>query len=445
MPNNLDKKIFKKFDQIAKKEEKNILHSAIFKNGVQKIAFKNESLINMQHLFSEDIKTGKITSQNSSGRCWLFAAVNALREQTAKKLKIEDFELSQTYLMFYDKLEKANYFLENIIKTVDEDIYSRIVMFLLSIPLNDGGQWDMFVNLHEKYGSVPKHIMPESFHSSNSAVMNDLLTVKLREWASDIREKSKKGYTTAKLRNLKEKMMEEFYTMLISFLGRPPKKFDFEYRDDDKKFHSHRNLTPLSFAKKIIPFDPKDYVSIINAPSFDKPFNKTYTVKFLGNVIEGQRVLYLNLSSDELRKLSLKQIKNKIPVWFGCDVGKMLDGETGTIDPDIYDYESALGVKFGLDKGKRLEYGESLMTHAMVLSGVNVVDGKVNRWKVENSWGEKKGHKGFLNMSDKWFDEFTYQVVINKKFLTKTQLKKLEQKPIELEPWDPMGSLAVVK
>ena len=396
----------------------------------------------MQYVFSEEIKTGKITAQNSSGRCWLFAALNVLREQTAKKLKFEDFELSQAYAMFYDKLEKANYFLESIINTVDEDIYSRIVMHLLSSPLNDGGQWDMFVNLYEKYGAVPKHIMPESFHSSNSGVMNNLLTVKVREWASVLRENYKKGDSTVKLRKLKEKMMEEFYFMLIRFLGTPPDTFDFEYKDDDEKFHRHKNLTPHTFAKKIIPFNPKDYISIINAPSFDKPFNKTYTVKFLGNVIEGQKVLYLNLKSDELKKYALKQIKNKIPVWFGCDVGKMLDSENGILDTDIYDYDSALGVKFGLNKAKRLEYGESLMTHAMVFSGVNVITGKANRWKVENSWGEKRGHKGFLNMSDAWFDEFTYQVVINKKFLSAKHLKMLDQKPIELEPWDPMGSLA---
>ena len=424
---------------------RHVVKNSIIKNGIKNATMNNNSIIEMQHTFSEEIKTGKATSQKNTGRCWMFAGLNTFRQKISKDLKIKDFELSQTYPMFWDKLEKSNYFLENIINTAAEDIYSRIIMWLLSSPIDDGGQWEMFANLIKKYGVVPKYVMPETFHSSRSFFMNKLITLKLREYASVLRKYFQNGEDIEQLRKRKTKMMNEIYRLLVFFLGEPPKKFDFEYRDEDKNFHSDLNLTPHSFYKKYVKLNLNDYVSIINAPMSDKPFNQTYSVKYLGNVIGGEDILYLNVEKDIMKHLALTQLKDTKPVWFGCDVSKMMDSKNGIMDTDLFLYEAALETKFNLNKAERLEYGESLLTHAMVFTGVNIVDDRSNRWKVENSWSEKSGNEGYYVMSDEWFDEFNYQVVIERKYLTEDLQEAAKKKPTVLPPWDPMGSLALMK
>jgi len=419
-----------------------IMMDAITKVSVNDVATNRNSLINMNFTFSNEIKTGKTTSQMKSGRCWIFAGTNTLRVYLMRKLNLEEFELSQSFPFFFDKLEKSNYFLESIIDTIDEDIRSRIVMWLLAAPVNDGGQWDMFINLVEKYGIVPKGVYPETYNSSNSAVLNRLLTHKLREYASILRKMRKDGKNIPFIRKRKEKMLNEVYRFLAINFGIPPESFNFEYRDKDGKFHRYKNITPQEFYKKFIDLDLRNYVSLINAPMEDKEYNKTYTVKYLGNVKGGKDVLYLNLPVDTLKKLAVKQLKDNEPVWFGCDVGKFSDREKGIMDIELFDYHLVFNTDFKWDKGKRLDYGESRLTHAMVITGVNLVDGKPMRWKVENSWGEDVGKKGYFVMSDKWFDEFLYQVVINKKYIPQKIVKYLDIKPIVLRPWDPMGSLA---
>ncbi|RIV24140.1 aminopeptidase [Alicyclobacillaceae bacterium I2511] len=419
------------------------LANAVIKNGIQAVANRPIATVPMQHTFSHEIKTLPVTNQKNSGRCWMFAGLNVLREEVAKAHNLESFELSQTYPMFWDKFEKANYFLESILETLSEPTDGRLISWLLSSPVQDGGQWDMFVNLVEKYGVVPKWVMPETFHSSKSREMNDLLTAKLREDAARLRQAAKtRGASPLELREEKEHMLSEVYRMLRHFLGNPPRTFDFEYRDKDNQFHRELGLTPQSFYKTHVQLNLRDYVSIINAPTADKPFGKTYTVKFLGNVKDGQDVLYLNVPMDTFKKLALAQLKDAQPVWFGCDVGKMGDRESGLLDPALFDYDAALGVTFAMTKAERLDYGESLMTHAMVLTGVNVVDERANRWKVENSWGEDPGKKGYFVMSDAWFDAYMYQIVIHRKYLSEDLKTALETPPLALAPWDPMGSLA---
>ena len=440
----LDNDQLKEFERSTLKKSSDVIRNAIMKNGIERVALNNTAVVNMRYTFSKDIKTGKVTSQKRSGRCWMFAGLNLFRKMITDELNIKDFELSQSFPMFYDKLEKANYFLESILKTMDEDIYSRIVMWLLKDPMQDGGQWDMFVNLVHKYGAVPKNIMPETYHSSNSYVMNKILTAKLRQYAMNLRDAHLKGSDEKQLRDKKRVMVGEFYEMLTYFLGIPPSDFDFEFRDENDHFNADRGLTPKTFYDKYIGIDLNNYVSIINAPTPDKPFMKTYTVDYLGNVVEGNQVLYLNLSNKEMKELTLKQLQNDEPVWFGCDITLSAEKQLGIMDTDIFLLEKALNNKIDLNKSERLLYGESLLTHAMVLTGVNVIDDKPNRWKVENSWGEERGEKGFFIMSDTWFDEYNYQVVINKKHLTRQQLEALEQKPLVLPPWDPMGSLALV-
>jgi len=426
------------------RENSEIIANAVIKNGINDTALNNESVKKMHYDFSEEIDVGKVTNQEKSGRCWMFAALNNIRYSISKDLEIKDhdFELSQAYTMFWDKLEKANYFLENIISTVELDLDSRRVMWLLNEPTNDGGQWDMFTALIEKYGIVPKYVMPESYHSSNSRYLNKILSLKLRDLAQTLREDFKLGADKESLREEKEDMLAEIYSILAYFLGEPPQNFDFEYRNKEGEFYRDSELTPQEFYNKYSKVKMTDYVSIINAPTDDKPFDQTYTVEFLGNVKEGQQIHYLNLPIEKLIVYTKEQLKDGEPVWFGCDVGQWSDRDLGIMDTKLFNYGDVLDTKFSLDKGQRLQYGESILTHAMAFTGVNLKDEEPLSWKVQNSWGEKVGEDGFFIMSNDWFKEFNYEVVINKKYLAEADLKSYQKDPVVLKPWDPMGSLA---
>lgn len=416
--------------------------NAIAKSGLHSIATDLDATIQMQFAFSTELDTGPVTNQKQSGRCWLFAGLNTIRAEIAKTHNMEPFELSQTFQMFWDKFEKANYFLERILDTLDEETDGRLIQWLLASPLQDGGQWDMFVNLVEKYGVLPKSAMPETYHSSKSALMNRLLTQKLRKQASDMRVSYGNGASVETLREEKIAFMSDFYKLLCYFLGEPPTTFDFEYRDKDGTFHREAALSPTAFTDMYAGTVLQDYVSIINAPTDDKPYDRTYTVKYLGNVEGGRNVLYLNAGIETVKSLALAQLLDAEPVWFGCDVGKMSDSEAGILDTGLFDYEGVLDTSFAMTKAERLNYGDSLMTHAMVFTGANVVDGRVNRWKVENSWGKEPGKDGFFVMSDGWFDDYMYQIVVHRKHLSAELTAALETDPIVLKPWDPMGSLA---
>ncbi|MBN1952622.1 MAG: C1 family peptidase [Bacteroidales bacterium] len=419
-----------------------VMKQAIISNGIESVAFNSNARNKLQNNFSHEIKSGKITSQEKSGRCWMFAGLNLYRKKAAERLNMEDFEFSQNYPMFFDKLEKANYFLESVLRTLDEELDSRIVMWLMMDPLQDGGQWDMFVNLLKKYGAVPKSIMPETYHSSNSTIMNQLLTSKLRQWAGELRKKYSEGSGLSELRGMKNVFNAEFYRLLCYFLGNPPAGFDYEYRDKNEKQQVLTGLTPLEFFKDYTGVVPEDYISLIHSPTPDKPMGKTYTIDFLGNVVEGTPVLYLNTEIDQLKACTIRQLKDGEPVWFGCDIRIQTDRKKGIMDDRVFLYGHALDTTFPMDKAFRLQYGESLLTHAMVLTGVNLSQDKPNRWKVENSWGEERGEKGFFLMSDSWFDEYTYQVVVHKKYLGPDLQEQLKIPPVVLPPWDPMGSLA---
>ena len=395
------------------------------------------------HEFSISLEQGAVTNQKRSGRCWMFAALNCMRFQVIKKQNLEDFELSQSYPLFYDKLEKANYFLESILDTLDEPTDGRLIAHLLAAPLNDGGQWDMLCSIVEKYGLVPKTAMPESVSSSATQEMVSYMTEKLREYACVLRKGHKAGKSMEQLKKEKEAMMETVYRMLCISLGKPPRTFTFEYRDKDGNFHREANLTPKAFYEKYVGLRLDDYVSVINAPTEDKPFYRSYTVQYLGNVKEGRPVKYVNLPIEEMKQAAIAQLKDGEPVWFGCDVGKRSFRDGGLMDTGIYDVETLFDTYFPMTKAERLEYGQSLMTHAMVFQGVNLDEnGKPDRWRVENSWGEEAGKKGYFVMSDRWFDEYNYQVVVNKKYLSSKALEAYEKEPVRLNPWDPMGSLA---
>lgn len=422
--------------------ERRALDHAVQKNGLDAVAIDQERLNAMQHTFSHVVNGGPITNQKQSGRCWLFAGLNLLRVPVMARLGLETFELSQAYQMFWDKLEKSNYFLESILESLDEPLDGRLVTWLLDHPLQDGGQWDMFVNLVAKYGVVPKWVMPETFHSSQSRRMNQVLTAKLRQSAARLRELAEGGASPAALRDAKEQVLRQVYGALVTFLGEPPARFDFECRGKNGEFHRDGGMTPQAFYRKYVDIDLDQYVSLINAPTADKPYGRTFTVRYLGNVRGGRDVLYLNVAPDALRQATLDQLLAGEVVWFGCDVGKMQDRDAGIMAEDLFGYGPVLGMPLGMTKAQRLDYGESQMTHAMVFTGVNLVDGRPNRWRVENSWGTEHGDKGFFVMGDDWFDEYMYQVVIHRRHLPQELLAALDQPPIELDPWDPMGSLA---
>ena len=418
--------------------------NAVTKNPVHSVALNRAVVTRTDHTFSHKLPSNKATAQKKSGRCWLFSGLNVLRAEAMKNLNVKEFELSQSYLMFWDKLEKSNYFMESVIATLDEPIDGRLFMFLLKDPLQDGGQWDMFINLVKKYGVVPKYLMPETESSSNSRVMNFIVTTKLREYAAQLRRLHDQGKNIDVLRARKEEMLTVIYRMLSIHLGQPPRKFFWQWQDKDEEFHRVGEVTPQQFFKQYVNYDLDSVACLINCPTADKPFNKLYTVEYLGNVIDGEIVRYLNVEMPVFKQAAVEMIKAKRPVWFGCDVGKMMERDLGILDMEVYDYGLVYDTEFKSDKAERVNYGQSVMTHAMVLTGVDLDEsGAPTKWRVENSWGDKLGDKGFFVMSDRWFDEFMYEVAIEKRFLDPELLAVLDTEPIKLHPWDPMGSLAI--
>ncbi|KAJ2008019.1 bleomycin hydrolase [Coemansia thaxteri] len=382
-----------------------------------------------------------ITNQKSSGRCWLFAGLNMLRQSMMKEYNLDALELSQPYLFFYDKLEKSNWFLENILVTLDEDLDGRVVQYLLKDPIGDGGQWDMFVALIEKYGVVPKEAYPETFHTSSSGQMDGLVTSRLREYAKILRNEHARGKGVSELRAHKRHMLEEVHRIMAISLGHPPAKLTWAFYDKDKKFHEFKDITPQQFYKEHVKQDCASTVSLINDPRNE--YMKKYTVKYLGNVVgAADQVHYINLPAEDLKKYAAEVIKAGRPVWFGCDVGKFHSRNKGMMDPELIDYRAAFNFGESTTKAERLQYGESMMTHAMVLTGVHVDDDRIVRWRIENSWGKEYGNSGYLTMTDRWFDEYVYQIVLEKSDLPKEVLAVLDQDAVVLPPWDPMGALA---
>ena len=439
MPKNISISDIKKYKNKFLKNNKNTAsRNALIKNDLNTVALNWENYSKINHHFSNLIKKElPATDQKSSGRCWAFAGLNLMRLKVVENLDLPNFEFSQNYFMFWDKLEKANYFLENIIQTKDHAYDSRLIMHLVKAPVQDGGQWDMFVNLINKYGAVPKDVMPETNHSSKSMAMNYILTHKLREFASILRKKRLKN-----LSSLKKEMMGVIFNLLAMFLGQPPSIINWSTRNKDNKYVSISDMTPKDFCKKYANINIKDKVCLIHAPMSNKKFNTVYTVEYLGNVVEGQIIKYLNVEVQELKKSAIQSIKNNEAVWFGCDVGKRFSREQGVLDMGIYDYENVFQTDFKMNKQTRLEYGDSEMTHAMLLTGVDIKKRNSTKWKIENSWGTKSGNNGYMMMTDEWFDEYTYEIVVDKKYISKRLLKYLDMEPVALAPWDPMGALA---
>ena len=419
------------------------MENAISHNGLLTSLEKRSTAVENTPVFSLDLTKDKVSDQKASGRCWMFAALNTFRHKMIAGFQLEDFELSQANTFFWDKYEKSNWFLEQVIATADQELTSRKVKFLLDTPQQDGGQWDMVVSLFEKYGVVPKSVYPESISSSNSRELNQILNKLLRQDAQILRELVAEGANSSELQTKKEELLQEVFNFLAMNLGLPPRQFDFSYRDKDNHFHSESGLTPLTFYQKYVDLKLDDYVSIINAPTADKPYGRSYTVEMLGNVVGSKPVRYLNVEMNRLKELAIAQMQAGETVWFGSDVGQSSNRKAGIMAEGMHDFTASMDIRLTQDKAGRLDYSESLMTHAMVLTGVDLDEnGRAKKWKVENSWGEKVGNKGYFVASDAWMDEYTYQIVVRKEFLTAAELAAYEAEPLVLAPWDPMGALA---
>ncbi|NPD32394.1 C1 family peptidase [Eggerthellaceae bacterium zg-997] len=423
-----------------------VAKNAVTAKGVRAVARVPERAAQNTTVFDVEVKAGGRTDQKRSGRCWMFASLNTMRMRTIERFGLKDFELSQAYPLFWDKLEKSNWFFENIIDTVDQPVSGRLVSFLLTDPVSDGGQWDMFKALVKKYGVVPKEAMPESASSSNTRDLDGYLTRFLRATAHRLRSSYEAGADVAELRAAKKDAMAKVYAMLVTCLGEPPARFDVRLRDKDDKLALAGSFTPQEFYQQAVGLNLDDYVSLISAPTADKPFGRTYTVSRLGNVVEAGGVRYLNLPPEALKQAAIRQLKAGLPVWFGCDVDQSFIQEEGIMDLDALAIDQLFGfeVMGGFDKAARLDYGESLMTHAMVLEGVNLSEeGRPTLWKVENSWGKDHAKDGFDTLADTWFDEYVYQVVVDRAHLEPADAEAFDSiEPIVLEPWDPMGALA---
>ncbi len=418
-----------------------VVRNALVKNDLTTISRSFEAENRNPDIFTIDLKTMPVTAQMQSGRCWIFSAMNVLRELIARKYGIREFELSQNYVAFYDKLEKANWFMECITEEIDEPLSSEKNRFLLESAVSDGGQWNMLVSLVKKYGICPKSAYGETYQAGHTRAMNGLLNTRLRRFAVDAHKAHEEKRDEA-IEMLREEALSEIYGLIASCYGLPPQEFTFEYYDNDRKAHAEYNVTPLEFYEKYLAVDLEQYVSVINGPTADKPFYRTYTVEYLGNVVAGQQVCLLNVPMDELKKAIMDQMKDGDPVWFGCDCGKDGDRETGLWDDAQYDYANTFDMNLNMTKAEMLDSRHSAMNHAMVLTGVNIVDEKPTRWKIENSWGDKVAKKGYYTASDTWFDRYVYVAAIHKKYLSEYASAALEQEPILLKPWDPFGTLA---
>ena len=418
-----------------------VAQNAVSNADLSTLALRRDLVQNMDFSFSTKLDDWSATNQRRSGRCWLFATLNLFRVGAMRKMNVKKFEFSQAHIHFWDKLERANHFLEAILETSDRPVDDRTIHFLLSDPIGDGGQWNMATNLIRKHGLVPMSAYPESLRSSNTRSMNTVLKDILRTTASEIRRILDDGGSNNEARKHKDERMKEIWRVLCIHLGTPPEKFDWQWRDKDNEFHRKGTMTPLEFVDEYVEVDWEEYICIVNDPRNE--YYRTYTVDFLQNVAGGPPVVYLNVPSNEMKDITQRLLEDGIPVWMGCDVGKNMARKRGLWDAELYDLKRLYGIQFGMEKADRLRFGQTMMTHAMLFTGVDVVDGKPRRWRVENSWGsEDSGEKGFYTMNDNWYDEHMFEIAAPKDYLTDEMKSGLKGDPIVLPAWDPMGSLA---
>ena len=417
-----------------------LAQNAVTRVSVDDVAINREIINSTDHSLSVLLDDWKVTNQEHSGRCWLFAGLNLLRVGAMRKMGLKDFEFSQNHVMFWDKIERANYFLEAVIETVGRDLGDRTVGYLLDSVASDGGQWNMFVAIVNKHGLVPKGVMPETHSSASTGRMNSVLRNLLRQGAKSVREAAGRGAEAARAE--KADILRVVYRVLCIHLGTPPDRFDWQWTDKDREFHRDGVLTPREFAARYVELPIDDYVCVVHDPRPSSPAGRTFTVEYLGNVLGAPPVTYLNVGMSLIKDITARTLQGGEPVWFGCDVGQMMSSDYGVWDAGLYDLTSVYDTAFTLGKADRLLFHETQMTHAMLFTGVNVLDGAPRRWRVENSWGADQGKDGFYTMNDSWFDEYVFEIAARREALPEELQRVLGTEPIVLPAWDPMGALA---
>ena len=416
------------------------ISNALAGTSIATLAINADNAAMIDTHFSDRVRTKGITDQKSSGRCWLFTGLNVLRAKMIDKYGLPGMEFSQSYLFFYDQLEKANLFLQGVIDTRELPFEDRKVDWLFSNPLSDGGQFTGVSNLVSKYGVVPAEAMPETYQANNTSQMANLLKLKLREDGLELRKAYEKGSNKNALQKMKVAQLSEIYRMLALCLGEPVKEFEWTRCDKENNIVSRKTYTPKSFYDEFIGEDlENNYVMIMNDPC--REYGKVYEIDYDRHVYDGHNWLYINLPVERIKEMAIASIKDNVAMYFSCDVGKFINRSKGVLDIANFDYESLMGVKFGMDKKERVQTHASGSSHAMTLIAVDIVDGEPVKWMVENSWGPASGYKGCLIMTDEWFNEYMFRLVVEKKYVPEDILKMLEQTPEQLPAWDPMFSM----
>lgn len=417
------------------RETSAVISRAVMKNGI-KASSENPAVSQRDHrVFNVEVKTGKVTNQRRSGRCWSFATLNTLRHRFALKYKLKDFELSQNYLFFWDRMERANLFLQQVVETADQPLHDRTVDFYVDFALTDGGQWGNAAGIIEKYGVVPEYVMPDTYNTKNTDDVADVFRRLMHKDFLTLRRMINDDHATAaEVATTRQQMMSDVYRICVMAFGKPPFKFDLEFRDDDNKYHRDADLTPMDFYHKYFDIDLHDYVVITNAP--DHEMGKLYAMPAQDSVVDGIPLQFVNVPFERLQKMAIAQLKDNETVWVGNDVLQQMDRKRGLMDAQLFLESDLLGVDLAMNKADRLESRQGEVSHAMTLTGVNLVDGQPNRWKIENSWGDKNGDKGYFVMTQDWFEQYTYEAVINKKYLDDQTKEILATKPVILDAWD---------
>jgi bleomycin hydrolase len=408
------------------------VQNALSQTEGKKIAASWQVTTNVDPYFSHRLKDQKITDQKSSGRCWMFSALNTLRPVAARKLNAEEMEFSQNYLFFYDKLEKANLFLESVIRLREKPLTDRTMEFLLRQPVQDGGNWIGFIELVKKYGVVPRDVMPETFSSSNSGTVNGVLGMKLKQYALRLRSVA----DTARWDSLKTGALRDVYRILALNFGVPPATFSWRYEGKDKKLSAAKTYTPQQFYTEVVDEVLDDYFALYSVPTL--PFGKRYDIELDKALADRPDMNFVNCSLETIKSLAMKCLLDDQPVWFGCDVGQESISETGLMAPGIFDYASLYGMDFTLSRKELFETYSSTPNHNMVFTGIDVAEGRPKKWLVENSWSEKPGKKGYFTMTDEWFDRYVQVIVVHKKYIPPEILGLFTTTPEKLPPWDPM-------
>ncbi len=413
------------------------MQNALTGNDAGKLAV-NRSIVQAHNdVFSHKIKAKGITNQKKSGRCWLFASLNIMRPAVIEKYKLEGFEFSQSYLAFWDKLEKANCFLEFMIELAGSKPLDRELDYFMKDPIPDGGWWRYSVALIDKYGVVPKEIMPESYSSENTAAMNKVLKNKLRVDAVKLRAMAAKKKPMAEIRAAKNKMIAQVYRILVMNYGSPPPEFSYRYVDKDKKVSEMKKYTPKSFYKEWVGVDLSQYVNLSHDPT--QPLNKHYRLRRVKNIVGTPELYYVNVPIKVLKDLSVKALMDDQPVLFAADAGKDMDRDKGIMQVGLYDFASIYDVDLKMSKTDRLLTRHGVVNHAMVFIGVDMKDKKPVKWLVENSWGKDRGKGGMWTLYDKWFDEHVYSIIVKKAYVPNEVLKVFNEKAVELPPWSSMN------